>query len=587
MSESHSPEWHRRRFDVAQRFLDQFMRKNVPEIDEIPQQNHFTLLPLPPAERAVYLELEHHLEALEMTTRRKGKKGTDSDRDKRLNDSMEKSSSGQEALIKRCSFFDLGHKGTDGLYHPDEACANILHVRELQLKQCEWEIRQALKGQEKAVRALGARKSQEQYYKEYCRAIVNQGIGDGDASESMRKLIELAKANPDSVEPKPTWESRKIQDDDDSVGDDDEFFDDEDSGNAKKRKTGKGAAAKKSTGKKGKGKKDDSEDGVVPDEVDFGGGKTQPKTESVDEDIWAIREKTHVIKRLDKELVGRTRSLRFFRNVWSLQKDLSETSDYVPMAKYQCVGCHESLSPDTVCILSTCGHIGHAACLSRGIADESCLEPTCTCTARPTAVVKSSDLIDSIHSSAFKPSETRYGTKMSTLVSLINSTDASEKVLVFVQFPDLMTSVRQALSEAGINTLVIEGNASQRSSVLQRFQTEDGGASIPTLVPKGKKAQPAPPKGGNKVLLLNVGDESASGANLTIANHCIFIAPLWTEGSKAEYRAIETQAIGRIRRYGQTRTIHVYRLFTKGTIDEWLYGNMHDGEKMPGEELVV
>src|SRR5690606_537860 len=263
-------------------------------------------------------------------------------------------------LIKRCSFFDLGRKGEDGLYHPDEACANILQIRELQLLQCEWEIRQALKAQEKAVRALGARKQKEVYYRGYCDSVVKHGIGDGEASEAMRRLIQLAKEDPDSVEEKPTWESPKDgKDDGESLEDEDDdyFFDDDDDDEGskkKKRKTGKTAgkgknAQKTSTKeKKGgkKGKKDDTES-ENGDDVDLAGGKSQPKTESVDEDIWAIREKTHAIKRLDKELVGRTRSLRFFRNVWSLQKDLSDVTDYNTVAsKYECVKCRANLTPD-------------------------------------------------------------------------------------------------------------------------------------------------------------------------------------------------------------------------------------------------
>lgn len=41
---------------------------------------------LPAAERAIYLELEHHLRSLDMTIKR-GKK-TESDREKRLNQSL-------------------------------------------------------------------------------------------------------------------------------------------------------------------------------------------------------------------------------------------------------------------------------------------------------------------------------------------------------------------------------------------------------------------------------------------------------------------------------------------------------------------
>lgn len=57
-----------------------------------------------------------------------------------------------------------------------------------------------------------------------------------------------------------------------------------------------------------------------------------------------------------------------------------------------------------------------------------------------------------------------------------------------------------------------------------------------------------------RVLLLNMGDESASGANLTTASHAFFVHPV-LKPTAQEYTACETQAIGRIRRYGQTKTV--------------------------------
>jgi SNF2 family DNA or RNA helicase len=58
--------------------------------------------------------------------------------------------------------------------------------------------------------------------------------------------------------------------------------------------------------------------------------------------------------------------------------------------------------------------------------------------------------------------------------------------------------------------------------------------------------------------------------NLTVANHMIFISPLLAR-TQHEYNQAETQAIGRIRRYGQTRTANLYRFVTCSTIDEEIY----------------
>lgn len=55
-----------------------------------------------------------------------------------------------------------------------------------------------------------------------------------------------------------------------------------------------------------------------------------------------------------------------------------------------------------------------------------------------------------------------------------------------------------------------------------------------------------------------------------MANHTIFISPLLAK-AQHEYNQAETQAIGRIRRYGQTKTANLYRFVTCSTIDEEVY----------------
>jgi len=73
-----------------------------------------------------------------------------------------------------------------------------------------------------------------------------------------------------------------------------------------------------------------------------------------------------------------------------------------------------------------------------------------------------------------------------------------------------------------------------------------------------------------RVLLLTMDDESSSGVNLSTANHALFVHPLLA-GSCQQYEAYETQAIGRIRRYGQTKTVHIWRYLCPGTIDAVIY----------------
>ena len=55
-----------------------------------------------------------------------------------------------------------------------------------------------------------------------------------------------------------------------------------------------------------------------------------------------------------------------------------------------------------------------------------------------------------------------------------------------------------------------------------------------------------------------------------MANHAIFISPLLSK-NQFEYTQAETQAIGRIRRFGQVKTANIYRFVTRNTIDEEIY----------------
>ena len=68
-----------------------------------------------------------------------------------------------------------------------------------------------------------------------------------------------------------------------------------------------------------------------------------------------------------------------------------------------------------------------------------------------------------------------------------------------------------------------------------------------------------------RVLLLNMMDESASGANLTSANHGIFLSPLLAPTQEI------CQVIRRLRRYGQTNAAYIWRFLTGDTTGVHIY----------------
>jgi len=111
-----------------------------------------------------------------------------------------------------------------------------------------------------------------------------------------------------------------------------------------------------------------------------------------------------------------------------------------------------------------------------------------------------------------------------------------------------MKKVTEAFTAHKIGFLEIKGSASQKSKNLEQFQNDSK----------------------ERVLLLNVMDESASGANLTSANHAVFLSPLLAQ-SQEIYTACDTQAVGRLVRYGQLKPVKIWKFLTTDTVDEEIY----------------
>ncbi|SCV72512.1 BQ2448_4049 [Microbotryum intermedium] len=239
---------------------------------------------------------------------------------------------------------------------------------------------------------------------------------------------------------------------------------------------------------------------------------------------WILRQNVSAVERLRKEVIGRYRSRRYFQCVRNVQR--SEDNSY-----------------DGITLLSCCGHSGPSDEIERFVINQAqpqCIEPKCD------ARVSRNDFVRAETLGVDRSSGT-FGVKLETLVRLIlEKVPKDDRVLVFVQFDDLFAKTREALEAYGIKTAVVEGTAKQKGTTLHNFQD--------------------PNNRSHRVLLLQVTDKSASGANLTVANWAFFISPLHTDTAQ-EYKSFETQAIGRIRRYGQTKAVKIFRLLTRSTID--------------------
>ncbi len=116
-------------------------------------------------------------------------------------------------------------------------------------------------------------------------------------------------------------------------------------------------------------------------------------------------------------------------------------------------------------------------------------------------------------------------------------TDGRHRALVFSQFTGFLGKVRQRLDAEGIPYCYLDGKTRDRAAVVRSFK--DG--AVPVFL-----------------ISLKAG---GFGLNLTEADYCFLLDPWWNP-------ATEAQAVDRAHRIGQTRSVMVYRLVAKDTIEE-------------------
>jgi SNF2 family DNA or RNA helicase len=112
------------------------------------------------------------------------------------------------------------------------------------------------------------------------------------------------------------------------------------------------------------------------------------------------------------------------------------------------------------------------------------------------------------------------------------------KTLVFSQFTSMLAIVKKHLDKKGINYEYLDGQTRDRKERVEHFQSDD--------------------KCGVFLISLKAG---GLGLNLTAADYVFILDPWWNP-------AVETQAIDRAHRVGQTRPVFAYRLICKGTVEE-------------------
>lgn len=133
----------------------------------------------------------------------------------------------------------------------------------------------------------------------------------------------------------------------------------------------------------------------------------------------------------------------------------------------------------------------------------------------------------------------RRSAKLERLLELLEeAVSGSHRVLVFSQFQKQLLEIQKCVEERGWGCLRLDGQSRDRQKLVDRFQQADG-----------------PP-----VFLISL-KAGGYGLNLTAADIVIHFDPWWNP-------AAEAQATDRTHRIGQTRPVTVYRLLTRGTVEE-------------------
>ncbi|MCK4312175.1 MAG: DEAD/DEAH box helicase, partial [Candidatus Cloacimonetes bacterium] len=135
--------------------------------------------------------------------------------------------------------------------------------------------------------------------------------------------------------------------------------------------------------------------------------------------------------------------------------------------------------------------------------------------------------------------EVEFSGKMELLKEVIvNAVESGNKLLVFSQFVQMLKLLKEMLKKEKITFEYMDGSTRNRQKVIDNFNDNNN----------------------IKAFLISL-KTGGYGLNLTSADTVIIVDPWWNPMG-------ESQAIDRAHRIGQTKKVIVYKIITKGTIEE-------------------
>ncbi|MCJ1251824.1 hypothetical protein MMC30_009062 [Trapelia coarctata] len=183
-TQAQSSDWHEHRHGLAQAFVKQFVRQNEAEIGEIPSESIYKATTQHSAERAVYLELQTQLYGQDMQLVKGRGSNVDSDHLNRLHEMITTSASPEEALLKRCSVFQIESPG--GKAEELEVLEMMIDTRQAEFEDHRLHLVDRLN---EAVAMKQHCGEADTHYQRWFGLVCENTYGDKAATENLRSMV--------------------------------------------------------------------------------------------------------------------------------------------------------------------------------------------------------------------------------------------------------------------------------------------------------------------------------------------------------------------------------------------------------------
>ncbi len=168
------------------------------------------------------------------------------------------------------------------------------------------------------------------------------------------------------------------------------------------------------------------------------------------------------------------------------------------------------------------------------------------------------------HPALFMENYTHESGKLNALNEiLLDALEGGHRILIFSQFTSMLEIIKKQMEDDKVQYFYLDGKTpvTERLEMVKRFNN-----------------------GEREVFLISL-KAGGTGLNLTGADTVIHYDPWWNP-------AVEEQATDRAYRIGQTNIVQVFKLITKGTIEEKIYELQNKKKKIidavikPGENMI-